>query len=229
MRGGGQPTRLIPAHAGKTRVVRSGDSAVGAHPRSRGENEALAASDATDKGSSPLTRGKLNSRSPMRRVRGLIPAHAGKTDSSDTGRAVLTAHPRSRGENSMLTGAGVLAGGSSPLTRGKLLMTGNVLKRIGLIPAHAGKTRNRTRPSVGPGAHPRSRGENLRVKHVEFHHEGSSPLTRGKRRSGTLTPRSTGLIPAHAGKTTNHHGTNLRDEAHPRSRGENWYQAAWTA
>ena len=50
-----------------------------AHPRSRGENEALAASDATDKGSSPLTRGKLGDGYPRPWRAGLIPAHAGKT------------------------------------------------------------------------------------------------------------------------------------------------------
>ena len=49
---------LIPAHAGKTPQRPSECAEPGAHPRSRGENEALAASDATDKGSSPLTRGK---------------------------------------------------------------------------------------------------------------------------------------------------------------------------
>ena len=49
---------LIPAHAGKTVGGWEGGVNREAHPRSRGENEALAASDATDKGSSPLTRGK---------------------------------------------------------------------------------------------------------------------------------------------------------------------------
>ena len=71
--------RLIPAHAGKTK---NGVSAPGlnvAHPRSRGENETAEGDLTPSAGSSPLTRGKLNSRSPMRRVSGLIPAHAGKT------------------------------------------------------------------------------------------------------------------------------------------------------
>ena len=70
---------LIPAHAGKTSSAQAHMRTRKAHPRSRGENEALAASDATDKGSSPLTRGKLISISHHLGVRGLIPAHAGKT------------------------------------------------------------------------------------------------------------------------------------------------------
>ena len=71
--------RLIPAHAGKTFSVPFGCRREPAHPRSRGENEALRASSDALMGSSPLTRGK-----PMEGVYAvgcerLIPAHAGKT------------------------------------------------------------------------------------------------------------------------------------------------------
>ena len=72
-----------------------------AHPRSRGENEALAASDATDKGSSPLTRGKPVHVADVLHEGGLIPAHAGKTWCASTYSTVVRAHPRSRGENPM--------------------------------------------------------------------------------------------------------------------------------
>ena len=50
---------------------------------------------------------------------------------------------------------------------------------------------------------------------------GSSPLTRGKRSSMMLHAPKSGLIPAHAGKTTNTRSTRARPRAHPRSRGEN--------
>ena len=52
------------------------------------------------------------------------------------------------------------AGGSSPLTRGKL---GNLLGAVAtvrLIPAHAGKTPLLGPIRTAPTAHPRSRGEN---------------------------------------------------------------------
>ena len=54
-----------------------------------------------------------------------------------------------------------LTAGSSPLTRGKPdgVEVGAVTAR--LIPAHAGKTRGKTKAGVRTGAHPRSRGENL--------------------------------------------------------------------
>ena len=50
-------------------------------------------------GSSPLTRGKRDAGGERERRRGLIPAHAGKTDGSLKVVAVEEAHPRSRGEN----------------------------------------------------------------------------------------------------------------------------------
>ena len=50
--------RLIPAHAGKTVRVQDRYVQVRAHPRSRGENTAIARTVTDTMGSSPLTRGK---------------------------------------------------------------------------------------------------------------------------------------------------------------------------
>ena len=50
---------------------------------------------------------------------------------------------------------------------------------------------------------------------------GSSPLTRGKQFLRALPRGQHGLIPAHAGKTPDADYRPHRDEAHPRSRGEN--------
>ena len=70
----------------------------------------------------------------------LIPAHAGKTGPVRRVGGDGGAHPRSRGENSdtMLSLASII--GSSPLTRGKQGLPEEVPGRVGLIPAHAGKT-----------------------------------------------------------------------------------------
>ena len=92
-------------------------------------------------------------------------------------------------------------GGSSPLTRGKPFPLLRARERRGLIPAHAGKTRGFARRKLGAGAHPRSRGENGGIGTHDQADEGSSPLTRGKRRGGELVGWPSGLIPAHAGKT----------------------------
>ena len=92
--------------------------------------------------------------------------------------------------------------GSSPLTRGKLLVA--VVREALRV------------------AHPRSRGENASAPEAISCGAGSSPLTRGKRLSAWSQCYLFGLIPAHAGKTTASRLSYLTGTAHPRSRGENF-------
>ena len=213
---------LIPAHAGKTTGEGAIRGANGAHPRSRGENVAALLRAAWRVGSSPLTRGKHvelhgfsrleGGSSPLTRGkprqdrrahqrRRLIPAHAGKTSACQHRPAASRAHPRSRGENVTAAKPQQGGAGSSPLTRGKLGAVIGWPRKVGLIPAHAGKTHTICQSPVNSPAHPRSRGENQdEDAHHRFSH-GSSPLTRGKLASLRPAPRSPGLIPAHAGKT----------------------------
>ena len=212
-----------------------------AHPSSRGENPRAFHEDHAPLGSSPLTRGKHVSRCGWVWRLGLIPAHAGKTWSRPLTGVGTWAHPRSRGEN---TAAGLPAAGaggsspltrgnsrsspaatsirgSSPLTRGKLGNDLHACLDVGLIPAHAGKTKAPPRPVSICRAHPRSRGENAPSTHERVSGRGSSPLTRGKLYSLYEQIFTKGLIPAHAGKTTTLLGTLAASRAHPRSRGEN--------
>ena len=172
-----------------------------AHPRSRGENGQPIVDLIITVGSSPLTRGKLEGGDHLRPIRGLIPAHAGKTDETMRSISCLRAHPRSRGENPRQRTMSLPRPGSSPLTRGKHYGADRRRARSRLIPAHAGKTRMRT-SSISPSrAHPRSRGENL------------APNPASHTRAW--------LIPAHAGKTSNADAMSIPLGAHPRSRGEN--------
>ena len=193
--------RLIPAHAGKTASPRRGDRPRAAHPRSRGENGYFSLISSASAGSSPLTRGKLDTITFSRRFSGLIPAHAGKTSGSESQGLGGRAHPRSRGENSAACDLRHIRLGSSPLTRGKHPVGDGFRVGGGLIPAHAGKTTGRCGRTSRRRAHPRSRGENVASKDWPLIVAGSSPLTRGKPRTGT-TPRRP-------------------RRAHPRSRGEN--------
>ena len=132
----------------------------------------------------------------------LIPAHAGKTSGWFSLRPVRRAHPRSRGENNNRPVIGLMTMGSSPLTRGKrgVLVAGRAAPR--LIPAHAGKTAATMEYSSASTAHPRSRGEDCDAADFETVAQGSSPLTRGKRKVQAGENVILGLIPAHAGKTT---------------------------
>ena len=157
----------------------------------------------------------------MRRFGGLIPAHAGKTRLSMWITIPGRAHPRSRGENAYQSRARDIFKGSSPLTRGKHIAENLRRPRRGLIPAHAGKTTRRRASSAALPAHPRSRGENTVGVIKIIKRTGSSPLTRGKRRSEDIERNTHGLIPAHAGKTPSTSTRSTRSGAHPRSRGEN--------
>ena len=212
---------LIPAHAGKTNTRRPRSAPGRAHPRSRGENTRRPAFRSPAKGSSPLTRGKRRLQQERDVQERLIPAHAGKTSPQRISRYSRWAHPRSRGENPTSRQRGKASRGSSPLTRGKHVGHADRLASSGLIPAHAGKTPPPHRPGWTRPAHPRSRGENVPFARSPLHGSGSSPLTRGKPSPDVRAMIDTGLIPAHAGKTVEANGRAARDEAHPRSRGEN--------
>ena len=74
-------------------------------------------------GSSPLTRGKHTAVASERPQLRLIPAHAGKTPMVAARPILAPAHPRSRGENTLSPYRGAKLSGSSPLTRGKLLLS----------------------------------------------------------------------------------------------------------
>ena len=113
------------------------------------------------------------------------------------------------------------AAGSSPLTRGKLLVGGLVDAGAGLIPAHAGKTLSVMSVMGVCPAHPRSRGENTANPCATHLSTGSSPLTRGKQLESFLAITHVRLIPAHAGKTHAMARSRRDRPAHPRSRGEN--------
>ena len=152
--------RLIPAHAGKTLVRTHVTMRESAHPRSRGENRETGRIRVRSLGSSPLTRGKPQQAALAVHALRLIPAHAGKTSSPTAHATRSTAHPRSRGENAPIATTIRPIGGSSPLTRGKLLLDPEEVAVKGLIPAHAGKTTSLSASPTTRRAHPRSRGEN---------------------------------------------------------------------
>ena len=217
----GHCRRLIPAHAGKTLAALTMPTAPMAHPRSRGENVTCSRRWSRSVGSSPLTRGKRDLLAPLVAKRRLIPAHAGKTRSRICSESAPAAHPRSRGENGGFARALLAVPGSSPLTRGKRVGVGGHWWVFRLIPAHAGKTQRLASRSASPWAHPRSRGENSLSAARARGCGGSSPLTRGKRRTRRPRRRGRGLIPAHAGKTSETAFLTGATTAHPRSRGEN--------
>ena len=93
-----------------------------------------------NKGSSPHTRGApdgLPRRRPQARI---IPAYAGSTDSAIELSFGSGDHPRIRGEHQMHLVALVRRVGSSPHTRGALVVGKLVALERRIIPAYAGST-----------------------------------------------------------------------------------------
>ena len=213
--------RLIPAHAGKTQPSSPPRRKRAAHPRACGENDSQRGTCRVKWGSSPRMRGKPYQLVPQARGRGLIPAHAGKTNSRFPHFYDCPAHPRACGENGWSAINNRRRLGSSPRMRGKLPFVTARGAFTRLIPAHAGKTPDTQNGTCAVGAHPRACGENFLSIALSCRLRGSSPRMRGKRRGSGKTVGRRRLIPAHAGKTPTRRRTCLRLWAHPRACGEN--------
>ena len=111
---------IIPAHAGNTRIPARRRMEDRDHPRACGEHTTKTLPLGHYTGSSPRMRGTPDLHVAVRRVDGIIPAHAGNT---------RTAIPRQWGPR-----------GSSPRMRGTRSLGLPLRVALGIIPAHAGNT-----------------------------------------------------------------------------------------
>ena len=125
------------------------------------------------------------------------------------------------GENRQALAQLDAAGGSSPRGRGKRQLPTKVVYARGLIPAWAGKTRQRVNCVTFGWAHPRVGGENPSGLSLGDDSSGSSPRGRGKLTLRHLPGPSGRLIPAWAGKTSRTMAASAASRAHPRVGGEN--------
>ena len=172
-------------------------------------------------GSSPRGRGKLGPVKLAPRVSRLIPAWAGKTGRGSGSRCPSAAHPRVGGENRRVESRRAVRLGSSPRGRGKPKRRRRARHRPGLIPAWAGKTRQKPATEAKIGAHPRVGGENHQAGGNVVGKSGSSPRGRGKQVATLGAPPLRRLIPAWAGKTILTGDAIRVEPAHPRVGGEN--------
>ena len=131
---------LIPARAGKTAARDARALRHGAHPRAGGENQISRSDSPKTTGSSPRGRGKPPPSWARPCRAGLIPARAGKTSNLTSWKGPAEAHPRAGGENQDENIVNLSKQGSSPRGRGKHPRRRERRRRVGLIPARAGKT-----------------------------------------------------------------------------------------
>ena len=124
----------------------------------------------------------------------------------------------------MRTSARCAMAGSSPLARGARGKGRLDARYRGLIPARAGSTITGSVLIWPMRAHPRSRGEHAVASYQVEDPTGSSPLARGAHGVGGPAAASCGLIPARAGSTLKRPGCLPSMRAHPRSRGEHFWE-----
>ena len=131
---------ITPACAGKT--CRNGFLVCldWDHPRACGENAAEMLSGSRFEGSPPRMRGKPDLGYFFRRVKGITPAHAGKTRRVARKEMPERDHPRACGENTLSRPSRLRGAGSPPRMRGKRCPASIALSAGRITPAHAGKT-----------------------------------------------------------------------------------------
>ena len=231
--------RIIPAHAGLTPRRSRGRRRIGDHPRACGAHHVAHSFYLIWMGSSPRMRGSLSVQlaggivagssprmrgSPTKRRRsmrpmGIIPAHAGLTSNRHRPACWIWDHPRACGAHFSLACTRHRMVGSSPRMRGSPSRGCTREQFSGIIPAHAGLTVTATRLHASMRDHPRACGAHRRRSRSRMVPSGSSPRMRGSPRSSLTSPRSVGIIPAHAGLTLPKFLELLLSGDHPRACG----------
>ena len=154
--------RITPAHAGKRNGQSRAWQTTWDHPRACGEK--VMSSDPTfpSLGSPPRMRGKVLSKNLEWLRTRITPAHAGKSWPSSLAAASAWDHPRACGEKMDATQQITSNAGSPPRMRGKVSHPESCSGRLGITPAHAGKSSFSKSLSRSDRDHPRACGEKTR-------------------------------------------------------------------
>ena len=190
----------IPAHAGKPGPQPSRSAPAPVYPRPRGEACRHVSPFILPLGLSPPTRGSHHRYSSRQGEYMSIPAHAGKPSRSCIASSRVRVYPRPRGEAGRPTRARTASSGLSPPTRGRPKTAAVKTSPSRSIPAHAGKPLGSRFRHWRTPVYPRPRGEASGSQSSSVFSWGLSPPTRGSRSWCSLSGRSGGSIPAHAGK-----------------------------
>ena len=196
----------------------------------------------TLRGSSPHVRGALVWSCPYCGHSGIIPACAGSTRYSTTGKQGRRDHPRMCGEHHAVSSGPHPAGdhprmcgehlsfmaflmvsaGSSPHVRGARHHLHKIATRHGIIPACAGSTFNASFGALQNRDHPRMCGEHAQGQWAAEVRVGLSPHVRGAHRRQPQLRQRAGIIPACAGSTCWSRSTSRTVRDHPRMCGEHF-------
>ena len=194
-------TRITPAGAGKTVVIRRRFALAWDHPRRCGENEMQVITARVSEGSPPQVRGKRRGYTYSLHQKRITPAGAGKTVTD-------TYHPH-------------IHAGSPPQVRGKQAAESCQAAMLRITPAGAGKTQQFRQRNRIDSDHPRRCGENISDPACCSSIKGSPPQVRGKPERNISGRSGFGITPAGAGKTCFVILISSVLQDHPRRCGEN--------
>ena len=130
---------IIPAGAGRSRSSRAKATPSRDHPRGCGEKGCQAADCDQAGGSSPRVRGEGEVWRIVGRLRGIIPAGAGRRRGSPRARRPQGDHPRGCGEKLFEVEEVLNRPGSSPRVRGEVQPFSRAIFSRRIIPAGAGR------------------------------------------------------------------------------------------
>ena len=209
-----------PACAGKSRPVAAAVWPAGKYPRVRGEEKRMIDQADSRLEIPPRARGRVSRSCFLSLLIGNTPACAGKSRHL-TARDLLTRkYPRVRGEE---IGGDVAKTNSTeipPRARGRVLLTGGRLKRIGNTPACAGKRKPRDLSGGGGWKYPRVRGEEKAPRPVRWRGLEIPPRARGRVSVSGIDRCVAGNTPACAGKSQDLPFFGRVGWKYPRVRGE---------
>ena len=150
---------ITPARAGKSPGLSRVQIEHRDHPRACGEKFSRSGLIEQLEGSPPRVRGKGRYLQKWPRRPGITPARAGKRHRPRVGTFFARDHPRVCGEKDVSAFAVVVAAGSPPRVRGKVIAHLSYPSFSGITPACAGKSLFEARLSKERRDHPRVCGE----------------------------------------------------------------------
>ncbi len=215
-----EPLRITPAYAGKRSASLMETVRLGDHPRVCGEKDAAFCPVQRHRGSPPRMRGKAVQIGIRLVQPGITPAYAGKSCASAHGWFPDRDHPRVCGEKGSSTSPMKCLKGSPPRVRGKATFRVGQPARLGITPACAGKSSQRTTSRPAFRDHPRVCGEKAILSQAAQVAVGSPPRVRGKGVHRNHHEISAGITPACAGKRDMDQSHANLQQDHPRVCGE---------
>ena len=132
--------RITPACAGKRRFILNNQRSCKDHPRMCGENWSCTSVPPRPVGSPPHVRGKARRARLFEVLRGITPAHAGKSTRGTDAHKRAEDHPRVCGEKKTAENRAQVINGSPPRMRGKGILTLRTNGCMRITPAYAGKS-----------------------------------------------------------------------------------------